>query len=801
MKKRNLAFLGVATVAALSLAGCNNGKKSGTASGVSIKSNYTYTEAPADEVYDTDGGRVDVNVNYNGESGISRRGASIKNKVDGQTYIEGNLLPTWKAFAKKTRTTIVDASDYQGKETVAAPKIENKNFENQNKNEEGNYIDVLYQKTNQINTWGKDQKLVALDEHLDEMPNFKAYLEKNKGVREDITYSNGHIYFTPYFDGYNDVERCLIMDTSLVEKVLDATSFDNFDTTMNGGSNPAGNVVQKGNYTPFICADNNYPSAQTVKVSVNNEAKDMTIKQTGYNIIAKQNELLQAGCTGKQLAEQFHTYLMAAFGDNVGEGKIYTKLSQIFTAQQAAYNADELIALMRVVKANPGVISGDANNEIVILQPRGENDSRVHNILQFAQIWGVQGLVSEKDFLYFTNDGKMNDARSTTASYDAVKYLSALYDEGLILENFWYNEKKDGNKYLNLNFIKNKDDWGYALLEYDYVATQVVANDQYEGVGTLSSSRSGSAKNLEVKGIKPILAPLSYWGTGTVSVTQSLTDKTGKTLMRHYDENRSVKDTGFCVPANSENKAGAFRLIDYLWSKMGALIQDYGPEEYWNVPNLEKGDKLVDGLTFDSKKAYVATDYLAGELVPIISAAVKSMWNESNADYWGFMRTWIGSTHGVGHERSKSIQLQCCNYYGQLGLADLETAMANGVCDVSLNDKDGDGKLETVTWNTSVPVNNYNEPDTEESKPFASVTHFWNNKKLATKPTGWVYVVQAGFGKDLSDEPLGTDAANNNYKYSDVLNQIDVFNKTYLYKMAGSFVDGKFIPDYAKSTN
>jgi hypothetical protein len=396
----------------------------------------------------------------------------------------------------------------------------------------------------------------------------------------------------------------------------------------------------------------------------------------------------------------------------------------------------------------------------------------------------------------------MNDARSTTATYDAVKYLTALYDEGLIMKNFWYKPSStDGNRYLNRNFIKSSDDWGYALLEYDYVATQVVANDAYEGVGTAKTSRAGAAQNLTVTGIKPILAPLSYWGTGTVSVTQSLADKTGKTLMRHYDENRSVKDTGFCVPTNSENKAGAYRLIDYLWSKKGALIQDYGPEAYWNVPNVESGDKLADGLTFDSKKAYVATDYLAGELVPIISAAVKNMWSTSGKDYWGFMRGWIGSTHGVGHERSKSIQLQCCNYYGQLGLADLETALSNGVCDVSLNNKDGDGKLETATWNTSVPVNNYSEPNTEEAKPYASVTHFWNNKKLAQKPTGWVYVVQAGFGKDLTDEPLGTDADNRNYKYSDVLNQINDFNKIYLYKMAGSFVDGKFVPDYAKSSN
>ena len=43
---------------------------------------------------------------------------------------------------------------------------------------------------------------------------------------------------------------------------------------------------------------------------------------------------------------QFKAYLNAAFGDNVGSGKTYSKLSEIFTEEQAAYNVDELVALI-----------------------------------------------------------------------------------------------------------------------------------------------------------------------------------------------------------------------------------------------------------------------------------------------------------------------------------------------------------------------------------------------------------------------------------------------------------------------
>ena len=124
MKKRNLALFGVATVAALSLGSCQPQKKS-TTGGVNIKSYYTYAEAPKDEVYDTDGGRLDVSVNYSNSDGITyRKATSFVNSVDKKTYKKDDLLPTWQAFAEKTKTTIYEASDYKGKETVDAPLIE-----------------------------------------------------------------------------------------------------------------------------------------------------------------------------------------------------------------------------------------------------------------------------------------------------------------------------------------------------------------------------------------------------------------------------------------------------------------------------------------------------------------------------------------------------------------------------------------------------------------------------------------------------------------------------------------------------
>ena len=57
MKKRKIVLCGLIAVAGLSLASCKKDKK----------------KAPSveDEVYDTDGGRLDIHINYQGNSGVT----------------------------------------------------------------------------------------------------------------------------------------------------------------------------------------------------------------------------------------------------------------------------------------------------------------------------------------------------------------------------------------------------------------------------------------------------------------------------------------------------------------------------------------------------------------------------------------------------------------------------------------------------------------------------------------------------------------------------------------------------------
>ena len=84
-------------------------------------------------------------------------------------------------------------------------------------------VDMVSGTASKLTEYGEQGVVVNIAEYLDQMPNFKAYLEANPIVRLSITgnTSTGAIYFSPYFDGVNDIERMPLMRVDMVQKLLD----------------------------------------------------------------------------------------------------------------------------------------------------------------------------------------------------------------------------------------------------------------------------------------------------------------------------------------------------------------------------------------------------------------------------------------------------------------------------------------------------------------------------------------------------------------------------------------------------
>jgi len=814
MKFKKLAVLGTfAAVASISLASCNPAAATTTTTGGGATTTTTTQQAPATTTTTTQQGGattttttqqggattttttqqapatttttqqggattgaasdhvLDIHINYRKQAGVTLRESSFMNTVENKNYVQGDLLPVWKSFAEKVGVTIKDASAYStDDDTTSYNNLTTSKFESET--EAGRKIDLFYNTTSNINKAGAAGNAINLLDHLDVMPNFKAYLESNPTIKT-VLQQSGKIFYTPYFDGYNNIERMFVVDTNLVKTVLDQVVADK-DTVKTQGANARG--IAKVAYQPFMDANYNYKDATTtVKVSKNKTLQDLTIKQTA-NIIKQQNEAMTSatGASGADLRAQFRAYLDAAFEGQIGEGKLYPNYSDIFVSESAAYNTDELIALMRVIKASSELISGDPETEIEILCPRGQDKGRVQNILQAMKIFGIQGLDGEKENLYYDADGKINDAASTKASYEALTYLSQLYDEGLILGDFYKTAgTNSGTAYTAKYFGKTAANPGYGFMLYDFCATQAQMNSKDEdGVGTADSTRKDTFANQPVTGIMPILSPLTYWATekGANAKTDALSNRTHKTLIRYEESNRALKSNAWMIPATSDNVEDACKLMDFLFSREGQIINDFGPSEYWEEGKIDSFNYLT-------------------ETTPKFSAAMKNLISTSGKDFWTTLRNYLGATHGIGYVRTATINYLATNKYGKIGQVNIDNSIASGATVLCMVDKHA-----TPSFDSSVPSAGYASIGAETAKNYDSITSFWASDKLQSDAYGWVAYVVADASTISNSLACGTTTNTKvAYTYGDVQNEIQSRIDDYLYAMADSW---DAVPDY-----
>ena len=747
---------------------------------------------------------LDIFLNYKNTSGITfqkiQNQTSHTNPIDGVTYKTGDLLPAWKEYETKLDLKFRDASTYnEGSDDNTTYKHFNEAASGWVSSTDANQrIDLFYNSTANINKMGSENKAVNLKDFINagKMPNFKAYLEAHPEIQKEISYGeNGAIYFTPYLDGYNAIERMLVFDTHAVELLLDA-DLTTLPSTLGqlaaGHTAPADSIGLKGDpvFGPVIDENHNYADATTtVKIDTGAKtATDLVIKQT-TNIIKQQNQLLTTGTTGRELIQQMQDYLDAAFENQIGTGKTYAKRSEIFTSGKAAYNTDELVALMRVFKANPDVLYYDVTKDAATAVanatevqgwfPRGEDNSRIQNLLTFGgTLFGVQGMGAEKDHLYFTADGKLHDAETTVASYQMLNYLAAMYKEGLLLKDFWAEGSKGGKTYVNQYFAKTTDKKSsFGLVMYDYTATQSAPNDLDGGLGTKPASRKSNAKGISfasynVQGIRPVLAPLTYWASeNTWSQSQplfersSVLNKTGKTLARYYEENRAVKGNSWCIPKSSDNIEGAVKLMDYLFSEEGNRIHNFGPSTYWDL-----------GTVLD-------------EQWPILKTAVLNDYSSTGGDIWDYFRGVLGTTQGVGHYRPTALDYQSTNKWAKDAYNALNHAVLSGA------QKSSKCASSNYTWTTTVPVSCYPTLAPATTDKFAPITKFWAQDKRAATANGWVVLVSDP-AKFVSGVVV-TDGSNYSKSLAELSEMFTTKNHEYLYAMANS-VGSSVIPNEAK---
>ena len=545
--------------------------------------------------------------------------------ADGKTYHSGEFKPTWVAVQELLGFTIEDL--YQGNGASAEFDVWKEKLDQ---------VDMLSGTAAKLSENGEAGLLVNIGDYLDQMPNFKAYLDANPIVKLSITgnVDTGAIYFSPYFDGVDDIEKMPLMRTDWVEKLL------------NGEGEFAANAcnpLKAAVYTPYM------PTEGKVDIDVvklDGSAVETITKDydAAGNIIAKMNEAGELD--GVAAVNMLRTYIDTAYAGYYG-----TDRANLFIGQNAAWDADELVALLRCVVANPQTLNG--TDKVQGLFTREENNtSRRADMFRFAgTLFGVRGLESRQDYLYVGNDGQLHDARQEVATYDALARMNALAQEGLLSEDFLTSADMKTEKYL-------ENDSGF--MHYDYNQTQTIYN------ATKLDNEAGEK-------YMAVMVPVARWYDGT--------DENG-VYMRFTESWRSVKTDGWGISkagvGDDVNKLNAaLKLIDYAYSEEGTILMSYGPEAF-----------RKEGETF----------LFNGKEMPVIAdATYDELWEKANGNYTNYARQFLGST--LSFMKSQAFEYQCTHAVGREGAAKISTAIGLGTIKHPLLAVNTDNM-----WYTSVPT-------------------------------------------------------------------------------------------------
>jgi putative aldouronate transport system substrate-binding protein len=556
-------------------------------------------------------------------------GNGVTLAADGATYNTGDLKPTWQAVEKELGIKFEDK--YQGNGASAEFDYWKERLTD---------VDMVSGTASLLTENGEAGSLVNIADYLDRMPNFKAYLNANPIVRLSIVGNTdtGAIYFSPYFDGVNDIERMPLMRIDWVQKLLDGDGEFSADASKD---------LAAAVYEPYM------PTSGKVEVDVvkaDGSAAEKVTKDydAAGNIVANMNS---AGTlNGVAAVNMLRKYIDEAYGGYYG-----TNRSDLYVGQNAAWDADELVALLRCVVANPQTLNGTDTIQGLFTREENNNQRRVDMFRFAGSLFGVRGLESRQDYLYVGADGALHDARQEEETYKALERLNAMVKEGIISASFVTSGEENTQKYL-------QQDLGF--MHYDYNQTQTIYNDD---PNTLQDGEKYMA----------VMVPVAHWYDGT----------NADGVYMHFTESwRSVKTDGWGISkpgvANDENKLNAaLALIDFAYSEKGQILMSYGPDAFIKT----KADGSYETFDFNGKQ------------MPVIADATREdLWKFTGGNYTNFARQYLGST--LSFVKNQAFEYQCTTAVGQEGAAHISAAIALGVI------KHPELALASNSWYTSVPT-------------------------------------------------------------------------------------------------
>lgn len=516
---------------------------------------------------------------------------------DGTVVTAGMLKPMWSYMEKELNSKFSDVTVQDVKTSDMIQTESTSNFSGAN-------IFGGESIAERLMFYGTEGKFVNLTEMMKTgyMPNFKEYLTKNPDVKSAITAYDGNIYHVPYIAELNQIARSFVIRESWVTGLLDAegAAYDknSFDVYYNG----------------FYVGNNRRTGENGGMVSPE-EGIDI-VKKTDQDIIEIQNNLEVKN--GETLTRALIQYIK----DNYD----YSNPSELFLGEKAAYDIDEMIALMRCIKANPSLLTQGKADVVWPLFVRQSNYRE--DLLRLSTYFDgvkVHGADSYNARWYIDENGHIQYTYSEEGVYNVLQYLSMMEAEGLIYSDA-YDLSEKTNYRSTLWGTDNGEAPSFGFMTYDWIA-----------------SSTSDSLNPDTAVILPPVA------------------KVNGTWQYYLDNGRAIKPDGWAISVAGSTEDQIHRacaVMDYLFTQEGSRLQNYG------LPmNLEEG------------KDYTGPD---GLKYPLFTSWVyETSGKVAKGDLSTFLRDWMGCLMPIGYQKEIGFEYQYTSERGFEGWALLQNSTTN----------------------------------------------------------------------------------------------------------------------------
>ena len=294
--------------------------------------------------------------------------------------------------------------------------------------------------------YGAQGYMVRLNDYLDHMPNFAAYLEANPNIAKAITAYDGGIYYIPYAAELGNYARV----------------FDGRETWV----------------TALLDSDE----------ALEAETHTLTPAYEGYwdrhatNVIDLQNEAAGGTLTRDVALETLRTYIADTYPE-------LAKPSDLYLGDTAVYDIDELVALWRVIELSPNTLSKVSTGAVVDgaqISPFFVRQSGYReDVLRLITYWGGQRVHGSDSYgarFYLDANGELQFSYAEDAFMEGVGYIADLYAEGLIHSEFADLSTSDNFR----NFFYTKDaepgQQQFGFMTYDWIASTTASNPDVVGM-------------------------------------------------------------------------------------------------------------------------------------------------------------------------------------------------------------------------------------------------------------------------------------------------------------------------------